>query len=135
MAKATKKEMYMREMEIHEMLAEGKTRDQIFEDCSVHWKVSPRTVETQYYKIVNAIEAIVLEGREQLRAELMIKNDYLYAKAMKNGKLKTALDINMAQAKIGGLFDDKKVEKSKSKEIKIGERQPLEVVPDKVENE
>ena len=137
MAKATKKEMYQRELEIQELMAEGKTRDQICEICAERWKVAPRTVETQYYKLVTEMEKLVIESREELRATLMTRNDYIYQRSMKTGKHKTALDANMANAKIGGLFNEKAEMQKESKKIIITEReQPsLQVVKSKVENE
>ena len=136
MAKATKKEMYLRELEIQEMMAEGKTRTQIYEECSKRWGVAEKTVESQYYKIVASMEALVLEGREELRTILMARNDLIFQRALKDNSLKVALDANMAQAKIGTLFEPKKDTVKSSKSIVIKEREPtLELISDKAENE
>lgn len=137
MAKATKKEMYMREMELQEMIAEGKSRTEIMEECSKRWNVSPRTVENTYYKLVNAMQELVDAGREELRAKLMARNDYIYQRSLKTGKYKTALDANLAQAKIGGLFNEKEQKQVETKKIVIKEREPapIKLVGDKAENE
>lgn len=48
---------------------------------------------------------VVEEGREELRANLIARQDLIYKKSMEEGKYKTALDSTVAQAKMGGLFE------------------------------
>lgn len=138
MAKATKKEMYQRELDMQELIAEGKPRAEILEVCADSWGVSPRTVESVYYKVVNSMQTLVDEGREELRAKLMTRNDLIYQRALKGGNFKTALDANLAQAKIAGLLrPTEENKKSESKKIVIKEREPtpMKLVGDKAENE
>lgn len=137
MAKATKKEMYQRKLDMQELIAEGKSRSEIMDTCAKSWGVSERTVETVYYSVVNDMQKLVDEGSEELRAKLMARNDYIYTRSIKTGKFKTALDANLAQAKIGGLFNEKEQKQTDTKKIVIKERDPapITLVGDKAENE
>lgn len=129
--------MYMREIELQEALAEGKTRTQIMEEFSERWDISPRSVENMYYKLVKQMEDLVIEGRAELRAKLMARNELIFQRALKQGQHKTALDANAAQAKLGGLFAEKENKKQDNKKIIITERDtpPVQLVGDKAENE
>jgi hypothetical protein len=137
MAKATKKEMYLREIDVQESIAEGRSRKEIYEIFSKKWQVSEKSVEYVYYRVVDSMKELVNEGREELRAKLMARNDYIYERSVKTGKFKTALDANLAQAKIGGIFDEKESTPQESKKIVIKERDtaPIKLVGDKAENE
>lgn len=126
--------MYERELKIQEMMAEGVPRETICKVIGKTYNISPRSVETQYYHIVNAMEHLATEGRAELRANLMARNDSLFKKAVADEKYKTALDINVVQAKLGGLFTEKEAQAKQPEVIEIGERD-FSVVPDVAENE
>jgi hypothetical protein len=139
MAKATKHQILKREQRIIELMSEGKDRNQIFDIISREDKVSPRTVETQYYRVVSSMEKLVDEDRAELRAKLMARQEAIFTKALTAGALKTALEATVAQAKLAGL--NEKIEKTpeRPKMITLKEQDfsgKLEAVPaPKVENE
>ena len=127
----------MREIDVQEAIGEGKSRKEIFEIFSKKWGITEKSVENIYYKVVNGMKELVMEGREELRAKLMARNDLIYQKALRTGKLKTALDANLAQARIAGVNEKREDTKQESKKIVITEREPapIKLVGDKAENE
>lgn len=130
--------MYERELEIQALMAEGMPKDLICQEIGRKYKISQRTVETQYYQVVDSMKNLVDEGRAELRANLMARNDLLFKRSLAEGKYKTALDVNVAQAKIGGLFNDIKDEQKPPEVIEIGEQDfsgKPQLVPDIAENE
>ncbi len=109
-------------MSIQALMGEGDSRKQICEKIAKQYKISPRTAERQYDQIVKALELIVEEGRAELRAKLMTRNDLIYKKSLQEGKFKTALDANMAQAKLGGLGEKAESTPTRPEIITIRER-------------
>lgn len=124
--------MYKRELDIQEMMALGEPLDTICEELSKKWNISPRTVEGQYYSIVNKMQEGLEERREELRAKLMTRSDYIYKKTLHQGNYKLAMDANRDLAKYGGILDGKEGKKIQVPEINIEERKepPLKVVGD-----
>jgi len=121
-AKASRKDMYLREVDIQNLMAQGMSKDTLCEELANKWRVSPRTIETQYYHLVNAMEAMVTEGRRELRASLMARNDMIFREAVRTKKFKTALDANTAQARLGGLFEPGAQENKVPEVIEVAER-------------
>ena len=139
MAKATKMDMLRREKRIIELMAEGASRNTIFETIALEEKIAERTVETQYLQVVKKMGRLVDEDRAELRANLMARQEAIFKEAMKAKALKVALDSTTAQAKLAGL--NEKIEKSpeRPKMITLQEKDfsgKLEAVPSKkAENE
>jgi len=127
--------MYQRGIEIRKMIGEGYPVDQICEEIARQFKISPRTVQDQYYTILKEISLVVTEDREQLRAKLMARNETIYQKAVTERNYRTALDANMAQAKLGGLFEKEDSSKELPEIIEVTERKPLKVVGQTDESE
>jgi hypothetical protein len=121
-SKASKREMYERELDIQSLMAEGLTSKEICEQLGKKWKVAPRTIRHQYEQLVQALEKEVEEGRAELRAKLMARNDLIYKKSMQEGKFKTALDANIAQSKLGGLGEKAEQAPQRPEMITIKER-------------
>lgn len=103
MAKSTKQKMILREVRIQELMADGCGRDQIVEAIAKEFDVSPRGAQDQYYRVISEVAKGVEENRAELRTHLMARNDKIYRKSMSEGKYKTALDANVAQAKLAGI--------------------------------
>lgn len=138
MAKATKLEMLERERIIIELMAEGVSKTDICEKLANQYKISPRSVETQYYQIVGSMQQLVDEKKGELRANLMARQEEIFKRSMKDAKYKTALDATVAQAKLGGLYENVASEPKQPEIITIKEKDfsgSLEVVPAKAENE
>ena len=120
-------------------MAEGASRNTIFETIALEEKIAERTVETQYLQVVKKMERLVDEDRAELRANLMARQEAIFKEAMKAKALKVALDSTTAQAKLAGL--NEKIEKSpeRPKMITLQEKDfsgKLEAVPSKkAENE
>jgi hypothetical protein len=102
--------MYERQKDIQTCMTHGKTRAETCRELAEKWKVSVRSMERQYDDMVQVIEKEVEAGRAELRAKLMARNDEIYKKSMSEAKYKTALDANIAQAKLGGLLTEKTTE-------------------------
>jgi len=115
-------DMYQRELDIQALMAEGLTSKQICEELGKKWKVAPRTIRYQYEQLIQTLEAEVLEGRAELRAKLMARNDLIYKKSMQDGKYKTALDANMAQSKLAGIGEKTEEAPKRPEMITIKER-------------
>jgi len=95
-------------------------------------------MERQYYSLINAMASVVDEGRAELRAKLMARNDHIYRQSLSEGKYKTALDANTAQAKLGGLHEVVNKEQKMPDVINVGERdysKPLKAVGSSDEKE
>lgn len=123
--------MYEREIDIQRMMAEGRSRRDICDTLGKKYGVSGRTIETQYYRIIAAMQATVEENRAELRGILMARNDYIYRLALQEGRHKTALDAVAAQAKLVGLYETEQKETKRPEIIEVGERdysKPLQVV-------
>lgn len=114
--------MLTREKDIQAYIAQGVSVRQMCEELAVKYNVLPRSIYNQYLQIVSEIKKSVLEGREELRAQLMARNDYIYAKALAANNLKTALDATTAQAKLAGLSDKAEAETKRPEIITIKER-------------
>jgi len=100
---SNKDQLYLREIDIHQYIAQGLKRKQIFKKVATKYDISERTVERQYYKVLKGISEDVSKSRSNLRTELMTRNDEIYKRSMEEGKFKVALDANMAQAKLAKL--------------------------------
>jgi hypothetical protein len=138
MARATKIDLIRREKRIQALMAEGADRTTILNTVAKEEKVSPRTIEEQYYEIVSEIEKLVKENRSELRAQLMARQEKIFKQAMSEGMYKTALDATVAQAKLAGLNDVITEAPKRPEVITIKERDfssTLTVVPKKAENE
>ena len=136
MAKSTKQIMTLREVRIQELMSEGLDRNEIVDKVSEEFNVSPRGVKDQYYRIVNELTKMVEENRGEVRARLMARNDHLYRKSLAEGKYKTALDANVAQAKLAGLNDKVEKEQRTPEVIEIKEAdfsKQIALVGDKAE--
>lgn len=122
MGKATLAQMIERERDIQTLIAEGRTSTQIKQELAIKYNVNEKTIYNQYLQILGEIKKQVAEGREDLRATLMARNDYIYIEAIKNKNYKTALDATSAQAKLAGLAEKTEVVDKKPEFIKIYER-------------
>lgn len=123
--------MYERELEIQRMMAEGRSKVDICDIMAKKYGVSGRTVEAQYYRIVKGIQQTVEEGRAEIRATLMARNDHIYRLSLAEGKHKTALDAIQAQAKLAGLYEAEKIETKRPDIIEVESAdysKPLEVI-------
>lgn len=116
-SRATKKDMYLRELDIQRLIGEGHDRKFICETLAEKWEVSPRTIESQYYQIIDDLGKTVEDGRAELRSKLMARAEFIFKQALADKKYKTALDASVVQAKLGGLYDTKHVEDNKMPEI------------------
>ena len=108
-----------RELEIQRLISIGVSGKSMFESVAKKFKVSPSTIKRQYYQIVEELGKQAEEGRKELRSNLMARNDYIFKQSLADGKYKTALDANMAQAKLGGLFDTQSQENEAPTKINI----------------
>lgn len=127
-AKATKLELYKREIEIIRMINEGYAKDTMCEELSVKFNCSTRSISDQHRSILKNVMKLADEDRDILRATIMLRNDEIYRKAVTERKYKTALDANVAQAKLGGLFEAVIGESKAPEFIEVSERAPLKVV-------
>ena len=93
----------------------------MFESVAKKFGIAPGTVKNQYYQILEELSAKAEEGRKELRSNLMARNDYIFKQSLADKKWKTALDANMAQAKLGGLFEAKTQENEAPTKINIVE--------------
>jgi len=138
-SRATKETMIKREKRIQELMALGKDRQTILATVAQEENIMEKSVETQYYQIINELQKLVKENRYELRANLMARQEAIYQKAMEKNALKMALEATAAQAKLGGLYDADVVQDKKSPEVIVFKEKefskPLAVVPNKVENE
>lgn len=138
MGKATKEDMIRRERRIQELMAAGIDRKQIFATVAKEEKISEGSVRKQYYLIIDELQQLAKEQREELRATLMARQEAIYQKAMDKQSLKVALEVTNAQAKLGGLFEAEVGQSRQPEAIIFKEKdfsQPLQVVPKKAENE
>lgn len=138
MTKATKEQMIRREKAIQKLMAEGADRNTILETVAAAEGITTRAVEKQYYQIIASMQELVKEQRHELRANLMARQEAIFQKAMAKDNLKTALEATNAQAKLGGLYDVAIEETKRPEAIIFKEKDfsnPLQVVPDKAENE
>lgn len=103
-------------------MSEGMDRNSICQAVAEEEKISPRTVEAAYYRVVDAMSAQLNEGRAELRAHLLSRVELLFRRAVSEKAYKTALDAVMAQARLGGLLDQTKDDAKRPEIITITER-------------
>lgn len=120
--------MYARAIEIRKMIGEGFPISVIKCEIAKQFKITERAVQDQYYDILSDIAAVVSEERELLRSKLMVRNEAIYEKAVTRGNYKVALDANLAQAKLGGLFEKEDSKAQQPKVIEVSERPRLKAV-------
>jgi len=136
MAKATKRQMLEREEDIQESLREGKSIGTFGPELATKHRCSAGSIERQYRAIINYMKARQEEARDELKVQLMLRNDRLYEMALHSGNVKHAMDVNNLQAKIGGLYQPDKLaegDKEKPPSFMFEERDnsvPLTVVPE-----
>jgi hypothetical protein len=132
-AKANKKEMLERETSIRALMSEGVSKTDICEQLAKQYKVSPRTIETQYYKIVGETAELLKKRKDEVALMLYEIKLSLLDEARKTRKTKTALDIAQSIGKMAGVYDSTQAENKTPDVIKIGVRDysgELEVVKD-----
>lgn len=95
----------MRGQEIRRMLEEGYSVVQIKNELSRKFNVSEYTIESQYYSILKEVSEVAKYDKEVFRAKLLSRAESIYKKAINANQFRTALEANMAQAKLLGLFD------------------------------
>jgi hypothetical protein len=138
MARATKIELLNRYKMIHTLITDGYGREYVIETVAAKFNISPKTVETQYYQIVNGFVKLAEEQRKELQGTLLARQEEIYRKAMGEGQYKLALEATLAQSKTAGIQEKPQEAAPKRTEvITIKERdfsQSLTVVP-KAENE
>jgi hypothetical protein len=106
-AESNKLAIVRREKRISDLLSEGRNKAEICQILAGEFKVSPRTVERQYYSIVNELARESQESKMELRGTLLARLDQVYHAALADNKLQIAVNAISAQAKIGGLHDPK----------------------------
>ena len=114
--------MIRRETLIQRLIAEGHRPTDIFETVAKEFRVSARTVERQYYSIVNELSSLATEGRKELRGTLMARYEKLYQMAIESANIKSALETCNAQAKLSNLYQHDKTEKKLPEFIEISEQ-------------
>jgi phosphoribosyl-dephospho-CoA transferase len=133
--------MIKRETRIQELMTSGMERNAMLRQVAAEFQVSERTIRKQYESVVRQMQALVKEQRHELRATLMARQEGIFQKAMEKANLKTALQATTEQAKLGGLYDPDVVNDKKTPEVIVFKEKefsnvtPLQIVPDKVENE
>jgi hypothetical protein len=129
--------MLDREKDIQEAMAQGVPVRRMCDDLAVKHGVQSRSIYNQYLQMVKEIKQSVLEGREELRANLMARNDYIYVESLKAKNLKLALEATTAQAKLAGLGEKTEAGSTKPEIITVRERgpTPLTIVQDVVNGE
>ena len=121
-SRATTTEMILREKDIQALIAQGVAVTVMCDELAVKYNVQSRSIYNQYLAIISDIKKSVVEGRDELRAQLMARNDYIYKQALTTGNLKTALDATTAQAKLAGLNELKDQTVTKPTIITLKER-------------
>ncbi len=104
-AKSNKIMMLERAKEIRKLIGEGKARQDICDEMGLRHKVSSRTIETQYYKIVNETAESLTQHRPEIALSTLEKQNLIYIKCMNERKYKTALDATVCIAKLAKLYD------------------------------
>lgn len=139
MAKATKKEMYQREMDTLGLIGEGKSRTEIVEICSKSWGVAERTAQDFYYRVLNNVYSAenLEETRNETKSVVMTQLTELYKMAIKTGNIAQAANIVKLKMQAIENFYKAGETKTETKKIVISERDsaPLKIVGDKAENE
>lgn len=105
MSRANKLEMFEREQDIRQMLSEGISIPNMLKLLAKKWKCSESAIRRQYSLVMAELMEDDKVKREELRQTLIMRNDYCYRLALQEGKIKTAIDANVATAKLGGLYD------------------------------
>ena len=134
MAKATKRQMMEREEDIQARIEVGETPKDFSADFARKHKCSEHSIERQYREIINAMVEIQKGDRAELKVKLMMRNDYLFKQALKEGNNKHAMESINLQAKIGGLYEAKKETAEEQKQPVFNfvqsDNSNLQVVPD-----
>ncbi len=115
--KASKKELYQREVEIVKMIHEGHDRKHVCDVIAEKYGVTSRSIDRQYLKILKDMQESMVENKGELKASLLQKTEYIYKIALAKGNLKTALDAINSQAKIAGILSVIEANKPKVPEI------------------
>ena len=107
---ANKLEMAEREREIRKAIAEGKSCADLCYDLGLKFKLPARTIESQYYKIVNDVTAQLTEKRAEIALITLERQNLIYQRCMRERKYKTALDATVCIAKLAKLYDSSDIE-------------------------
>ena len=99
-----------REKRIMELISKGHPAAEIFELVASEFAISPRTVERNYYSVVDAIGRASNARKQELRTILLARQDRIYRQALENGDLSLALSVTDKMAKVGGLYEPSKNE-------------------------
>ena len=105
--RATKKDLYMREVLIMDLIGKNKSRVEICEIMAEKFNISHHTATKQYEKVVRKMQEDLQKERETLAIQLIERNNEIYRRCMAEAKYKTAIDANHLIAKIAGMFREK----------------------------
>lgn len=129
---ASKQAILERRARIMDCIEQGMTSSEIFNRLSREEKVSPRTIERTYYQIIDEMAMIQNEHKNELRATILARQEYIYKRAVKNNNMNLALRCLGDIAKVGGLFDQKaKEETDLPKVIEYYDTTPLKAIDGK----
>lgn len=124
--------MAEREAQIIDLMGKGLSCAEICRVLAPKYRVSERTIERQYYIVVNqAVQNLSDEKKKEYRAEAIARADYAYKRAVSEGNIKYALDATNLKAKITGLYEKSESNETSPTVINIQEQdfsKPLEVV-------
>lgn len=131
---ATKQSILERRSRVISCIEQGMPSSEIFDSLSREEKVSPRTIERTYYQIIDEMAMIQNEHKNELRATILARQEYIYKRAIKNQNMNLALRCLNDIAKVGGLFEQKsKEEPDLPKVIEYYDSTPLKAISGKEE--
>lgn len=105
MAKSEKSRVSLRVEEVLRLLIAGATLPDIKRYADQHgWKVSGRQIQRYSQRAHKRFAKLALKDRRQLLGRHLAQRNALYTKAVKDGDLKTALEILKDEAKLQGLY-------------------------------
>ena len=127
--RATQATLIKRREEIQQLILSGMTGTEIQEQMSKKWETSKRAIAEDIRSISKEWQEKVPEQTNAMKNKYMDRLEMLMNRALTEGHIKTALEIQKEINKLNGLYNEKEQEKTKMPEfISVKRRSQLKVV-------
>ena len=129
--RATQAELIKRREEIQELILKGTSSTKIQELMSEKWDTSKRAISEDLKAIAKDWESKTTETSQLMRNKYADRLEMLFNRALQEGHIKTALEIQKEVHKLNALYAEKDVDSEKLPEfINIAKKGELKVVGD-----
>lgn len=121
--RATQAELIKRREEIQQLILKGVSGSDIQEQMSIKWETSKRAIADDMRSIAKEWEDKATETTQLMRNKYADRLEMLLNKALQEGHIKTALEVQKEIHKLNGMYKEKEAAEDKAPQfIKVSKR-------------